>query len=237
VRRPIQVRVAAARSLTAPAVGIVLAGALLLGCSSADDPSADATAPLGDAVVGATDEPPQPTSPGTASEGASAGTGESGTSDTGSQSEPGGAGDGTDVVASGDAGEIEVSEPVRIDEEAEAAAGVVVSLVEIRAGESKAIAPGEIGGPALIVTVAVTNDTGKRISLDSSFVSLVDGDGIVAIPSPSEPARPLAGRLARGATAKGVYVFTTPSDARKNITVYVSPTAGVPVVQFVGDAK
>lgn len=227
MRRPVPVR--PARALAVPLVGLVLAGTLVSGCSTADDSPAMSTT---DSAATGTVDPSASPSQSPAAEEAEAG----GDSAEAAPQETTGVGNVGDVEASADAGQIEVSESVALDEPVEVAGGVSVALQQIRAGRSTAVAPGEISGPALIVTVSVANNTEEPISLDSSFVSLVDGDGIVAIPSPGEPARPLSGRLAPAATAEGVYVFTTPSSARQNITVYVSPTAGVPVAQFVGDA-
>lgn len=228
MRRLVPVR--PARAVAVPLIGLVLAGTLLAGCSTADDNPATSTA--GSAAAKTADPSASPSQSPLDVE---SGTG--GESAEAASQETTAAGNVGDVEASADAGQIDVSEPVALDEPAEVAGGVSVTLQEIRSGRSTAVAPGEISGPALIVTVSVANNTDKPISLNSSFVSLIDGDGILAIPSPSAPARPLSGRLAPAATAEGVYVFTTPSGARQNITVYVSPTAGVPVAQFVGDAE
>ena len=146
---------------------------------------------------------------------------------------PGG-GTTDEVAATDEEGQIELADAVDLGDRVDVGNGLIVSVVRVREGQANAQAPGEIGGSALIVTVAVSNQTANQIDLNSSFVNLEDADGNLAIPVVDDKADPLAGVLAPSESAEGKYVFRTPINARESVDVYVSPTSSAPVAHFVG---
>ncbi len=94
--------------------------------------------------------------------------------------------------------------------------------------------PGEVAGPAVAVTVEVSNGSAQPIGLDSVTVTLTDSDGNPGSPLSTDPAKPLAGVLAPGTQQSGSYVFSVPNDTRDPLAVSVSYSTGTPTVLFKG---
>lgn len=211
------------RSVTIAGVGALAAAALLAGCASYDDEAATQPNPTATDVRGESPSTvglPDP-SP-TAVEGRDR------------VPAPGG-GDIDEVDSTGADTAIEIAPAVGIDAKATVAGGLVVSVVDVEAGEVEGVAPGEVSGPAIVVTVSVTNDTSTPVDLGSSFVSLSYADGQLAAPAPSAEWEQLSGDLVPGQTAGGKYAFRTIETDLDAITVLVSPAAGLPVAQFAGN--
>jgi hypothetical protein len=126
-------------------------------------------------------------------------------------------------------------QPVALDAEAQAGTGVTASVTSIESFTSEASGPGNLAGPALRVTVRLTNGTAADLGLDPVSVNLVYGTG-------NEPAAPLddstqrrfAGSLAPAGSASGVYVFSVPAGGQDPVTVQVGYAAGAPVMVFRG---
>jgi hypothetical protein len=114
---------------------------------------------------------------------------------------------------------------------------VVVSLVTIQALTVAANGPGEVAGPALAVTVKVSNNSSKAVDVSSAVVTLLDAKGQEGTPTPESPAAPFTGSLQPGASANGVYVFNIAQTQRNPITVTVSYNAGAATAQFTGNAS
>ena len=113
--------------------------------------------------------------------------------------------------------------------------GITAALPSIEAIQATATGPGNVAGPALRVTVSVTNGTDQPIGLDGVAVNLFLGaDRTPASPVDDPSARPFTGRLAAGLTATGVYVYTVPVDARDAVNVEVGYQAGAPLLEFTG---
>ncbi len=125
--------------------------------------------------------------------------------------------------------------PVAFDEQAAAGDGVVADVVSIRAIDATAVGPGNIAGPALRVTVRITNGTAAPISLDGVAVDLAHGvEQLPASPVGDPSAAPFAGSLQPGEGAEGIYVFTVPADDRELVTLSVGYQAGAPFMVFTG---
>lgn len=124
--------------------------------------------------------------------------------------------------------------PVDLEDPAEIGA-LTARLARIEAIEGEADGPGEIAGPALRVTVELTNGGDAGADLTGVVVNLYHGPE-------SAPAEMLAGSgsdwlegtLAPGGTATGVYVFTVPADDRDPVQVTVFVTPDEPTVLFEG---
>jgi hypothetical protein len=85
--------------------------------------------------------------------------------------------------------------------------------------------------------LTIKNTSGGAIDLSSVIVNLQDKAGTPSNPMSASPAKPVSGKLASGATASGVYVFSLPRSHLNPVTISVSYTTEAPVVLFVGDAK
>ncbi len=112
---------------------------------------------------------------------------------------------------------------------------VTVSLVKLEKITVKASGPGEIGGPAVAVTVKVANGTDKAVDGAATTVNLLGKDGSPALPTPTKPAAPISGSIAAGGSAQGVYVFTIKNGIENPVTVQVTYAAGQPIAQFTGN--
>jgi hypothetical protein len=105
--------------------------------------------------------------------------------------------------------------------------GVSVRLVSVTEVTARASGPGEISGPALAVTVQVTDAGPAAVSLDALAVNVYGG----AMGSPASRMRdgatqPLHGSLAPGHSEIATYVFAVPRAQRDQVTVTVALGAG-----------
>lgn len=93
---------------------------------------------------------------------------------------------------------------------------------------------GEVSGPAVRVTVTITNGSSAAISLDAVTVNAYSGaDATPAAPLSSDgSSAPFTGSLAPGATASGVYAFSIADGTSDSVVVTVSRGAGSPLVVF-----
>jgi hypothetical protein len=127
--------------------------------------------------------------------------------------------------------------PVALGDPTAFANGVFARLVAVDAVDAAAHAPGEIAGPALAVTVELTNDGAEPVSLDSVAVNVAAGpDGAPAAPIADGATAPLAGALAPGDSARATYVFTVPVELRDVVVVTVSYGQGAATAVFSGPA-
>lgn len=124
--------------------------------------------------------------------------------------------------------------PVGFEEDV-TVADVTVALTAIEAIEGEATGPGNVAGPAVRVTVRLTNATGEVHSLDGVSVTLAYGPGgTPASPLEDRSRRPFAGSLASGDSVEGVYVFSVPRDGMDSVVVEVGHGPGVPRAVFAG---
>jgi hypothetical protein len=115
--------------------------------------------------------------------------------------------------------------------------GVSASIAGVEAIQGEAMGPGNIAGPALRVTVRITNGTSAATSLDGVAVNLAYGSDLTPASPLDDPSqRPFHGSLAPGDAGEGVYVFTVPEDSRDSITIDVGYEAGAPILVFTGSA-
>lgn len=117
------------------------------------------------------------------------------------------------------------------------AGGLRFAIASIDAVQGEASAPGEIGGPALQVTLRATNTSTSPVDLSLTVVDLRHGaDQVPAAPF-TVGTTPLGGTLAPGASATGVYVFAVPDQRRDQVTIYVNARPELPSVVFEGSAR
>jgi hypothetical protein len=118
---------------------------------------------------------------------------------------------------------------------AEFGTGMSARVAGLESVAGEAHGPGEVAGPAVRVSVVLTNGTGAATSLDTTVVNLYAGDQLV----PGEPLSGpgvdvFTGSLAPGAEATGVYVFRVPADLRDRLQVTVSYDPTSTTVLFEG---
>lgn len=128
----------------------------------------------------------------------------------------------------------ETAPPVALDEAAEPADGLRVSLTSIESFTGSVSVPGEVAGPALEVTVEVEN-RGKSAALtDTLIVNVYYGPDRTPANILVRPRTDLPLSVPAGKTAEGVYAFSVPENARGQILVEVDLSVDLPVVLFEG---
>ncbi|MER7607615.1 hypothetical protein [Nocardioides sp. NPDC127503] len=123
---------------------------------------------------------------------------------------------------------------VGLKAEATSAPGVTARLARIDSVQATASLPGEIGGPALAITVKVKNQTGKKLDLALGVVNAYYGpERTPAVSVASDGEVPFPASVADGESAKGVYVFQIPEEGRP-VRVELDLGNGADVVVFKG---
>ncbi|MGB3411275.1 MAG: hypothetical protein WBA45_08745 [Microthrixaceae bacterium] len=124
--------------------------------------------------------------------------------------------------------------PVDLGSTAKFGSGVTVRLKSITATTAKAVLPGEISGPAVRVTVEVTNSTASSLNLDNVAVELITMTGTPAGLITSSDAVPFKGNAASGATSTGTYVFSVDPAKRDTARLSIKYSANTPTAIFTG---
>ncbi|RMB58147.1 DUF4352 domain-containing protein [Tessaracoccus antarcticus] len=95
--------------------------------------------------------------------------------------------------------------------------------------------PGEVGGPALRITLEVTNSTPEDFDTPAVVVNLYKGAARSPAGSLLNPgSRAFPDKIAPRASAEGIYLFTVGPDDRDDITIEVDLAVGTPIVLFQG---
>ena len=125
--------------------------------------------------------------------------------------------------------------PVGFDQPAAVGNGITAEVVSLEAVEGTGQGAGNIAGPALRVTVRISNGTTGPVSLDGVAVDLAHGEEQVpASPIGDPSSAPFAGSLQPSESREGVYVFTVPAEDRELVTLSVGYQAGAPFMVFTG---
>lgn len=126
---------------------------------------------------------------------------------------------------------------VPLDQPAAAGDGITATVASVEAIDGTGQGRGNVSGPALRVTVRITNGTDDTADLGGVAVDLTHGSGAVPASPLDDPSQaPFSGSLEPGDTAEGVYVFSVPQDDRDTVTVSVGHRAGAPFMVFTGSA-
>jgi hypothetical protein len=129
---------------------------------------------------------------------------------------------------------VRTKDPVPLDDEENFGTGLAVRLEKITAVKGEAKVPGEIAGPALKIDVVASNKSKKPVGLDSMVIFVSYGAERTPAVELSEGARPLAGSVRAGDSARGTYIFTVPEDERDLVRVEVSHSGDEPTLAFEG---
>ncbi len=129
-----------------------------------------------------------------------------------------------------------VTEPaVPLTETADFGTGMTLRILRIESVDGEARGVGEIEGPALRLTLRMSNDSDTAVSLESVVVDATTGADRTPAPTLSGPGVELfEGEVPAGGSKTGVYVFAVPEDARDRLRVTVSYLSGAPVVALAG---
>lgn len=112
---------------------------------------------------------------------------------------------------------------------------LTAKVTRTEAVQGKASGPGEVGGPAVRFTIAITNTTGKTVQLSNTVVNAyfgADATPAIELEKPGGKAFPFS--VKNGETATGVFVFNIPEASRNTVEVTVDTSVKNPVVAFRG---
>jgi cytoskeletal protein RodZ len=125
--------------------------------------------------------------------------------------------------------------PVAPTATATGADGVAVSVAKVESVDGKAVAPGEISGPAVRLTLRVQNTSGATVDLNNTVVNAYVGAERVPAPTLVEPGgRPFSGSVAPKKSSDGVYLFLIPTASRGDVTVTLDYAASERTLVFRG---
>jgi hypothetical protein len=124
---------------------------------------------------------------------------------------------------------------VPIDGTAEVGNGISATIARTESIQGGGQGPGNVAGPAVRVTIRITNGTPEAVSLDLVAVNMFYGSDLTPASPLDDPSQaPFSGTVAPGESGEGVYVFSLPSDARNDVTIEVGYQAGAPLLHFRG---
>jgi hypothetical protein len=115
--------------------------------------------------------------------------------------------------------------------------GVEIRVTDVESVQGDAQGPGEIAGPAVRVSIEVTNTSDEEVAMDLALVNVYYGEDKTPASALSGPGlAPLTGSIPAGKSATGAYVFSVPENQREQLTVEFSYSTDAPTVIFSGSA-
>jgi hypothetical protein len=115
---------------------------------------------------------------------------------------------------------------------------VKVSIAKVESVKGVAVAPGEIAGDAVRLTVRVVNGSAAPLDLGLAVVNAYVGPQRTPAGSLMNPGgKPFGGTLAPGGQADGVYLFVVPPAQRDDVTVTVYHAPDQPTTAFRGPLR
>jgi hypothetical protein len=126
---------------------------------------------------------------------------------------------------------------VPLEQPVELRSGLTARISQVEAVEAVANLPGEIGGPALRVTVELRNDTASPVDLASAVVNAYVGPDAVPATSALEPgSQPFPAVVQPGEVATTRAVFTIPEADRGDVRFELDLSLEDVIVLFAGNA-
>lgn len=131
--------------------------------------------------------------------------------------------------------ELEAVEP---DQTAVGEDGLMVALTSIEPVQGVAVQPGEVSGPAIRVTITITNRSDAPIDTGLIAVSAYSGEDRTPAGTVIKPgALPFEGTIAPGESTYAIYVFVIPLADRADVTITLDYLNDLAVVVFRGDMR
>ena len=127
-----------------------------------------------------------------------------------------------------------VAQTAEVKQDVKTPSGMTANVVSVESYNATAKRAGEVSGPAVKVTLRLTNGTGGAVDLSTATVNAYYGsDATPAAPVAGDPAaKPFTGSLEPGAAATAVYVFSVPAEDDGAVTLTLSDQAGAKLVVF-----
>jgi hypothetical protein len=135
-------------------------------------------------------------------------------------------------------GEVTTEPAVPLTATADFGTGMTLRILRIESVQGEARGPGEIAGPAVRLTLKMSNSSDAAVSLEGAVVDVSTGADHTPAPGLTGPGgREFEGELPAGGSATAAYVFAVPEGDRDRLRVAVSYVAAAPVVVFAGPAQ
>ena len=113
--------------------------------------------------------------------------------------------------------------------------GLVVSIAKVESITSKAVTIGEVGGPALRITVAVHNQGPRTVPINAALTNLYYGPKRTPADPAHEPgSKPFPPTVAPGRTVTGIVIYTIPKADRSKLDLEVNLDNRLRTLEFNG---
>lgn len=133
------------------------------------------------------------------------------------------------------AGELRIRRPVPLDVTARFGGGLSLRVTDVTPVRGVARGPGEIAGPAVRLTVQISNQGHRAVSLESVVLSVSYGGAETpAVTLTGSGARPFGGDVEPGRSQTAQYVFAIPAAERGDVQVVATYTGSAPGVELIG---
>jgi len=126
--------------------------------------------------------------------------------------------------------------PVPLDASPVVTDGITLRVESLTAVDGQAALPGEIGGPAVSVTVVVDNASEQPFDLAGTVVNAYSGPELTPANGLSTGTSAFPAEAPAGTTTTATYVFSVPADQRDQVRVTVDTAVDLPTVVFEGAA-
>lgn len=163
---------------------------------------------------------------------ADASTGSTSTPDSGSTADP--PSDGEAPADGASPLPRETRAPVTLEDPAEPVSGLTVTLVSIEEMIAESAVPGEVGGPALLVSVEIRNDSANPVPTGEVIVNMFSGTDASPANILVDPRQDFPGEVPPGEPVIGVFAFSVAPEQRQAIRVEVDVAVDAPIVVFAG---
>lgn len=115
--------------------------------------------------------------------------------------------------------------------------GITANIKGVKSLTGVARGIGEVGGPAVALTLEVNNGTEALLDLSTVGFTVSDAAGVPSGALTGAPSAPLSGSLEPGKSATGVYVFTVPTGHKNPMQISISYGAGSPIALITTDVR
>jgi len=126
--------------------------------------------------------------------------------------------------------------PVALDASPVVTDGITLRVESLTAVDGQAARPGEIGGPAVSVTIVVDNADDQPLDLAGTVVNAYSGPDLTPANALSTGTSAFPAEAPAGTTTTATYVFSVPADERDQVRVTVDTAVDLPTVVFEGAA-
>ena len=127
-------------------------------------------------------------------------------------------------------------EPVTVNQAVLSPSEIQVELARLEAVEGLAVAAGETSGPAVRVTIRISNHSDDELDLEYVVVTAYHGDERSPAGTLIQPGgKPFVGSLSPGKDATGIYLFSLASPERGDVTLIVDYQFGEASAVFRGN--